>query len=355
MKALVCELCSSNDIVKQDGFYVCQHCGTKYSPEEAKKLMVEGVVKIDTSDELANLYQIARRAKEDLNAESAAKYYDMIQVKDPTSWEAAFYSVYFKAMNCTIAEMESAAISVSNCIDSVLELIKDHIEEKAEQIEAVNTVAAECIGISSFLYKGAKKHYNEIDISIRHKFASEMNSRCLAAKDILCTLGNSIDAVFNDYPELHATAVEAWKQSIDRLNYLATDYTAEGKAAANKLMTMYASKIQNYEPSYSPPLYGDKETSSGSSGGGCYVATAVYGSYDCPQVWTLRRYRDDTLAETWYGRAFIHTYYAISPTLVKWFGKTAWFQNLWRGKLDRWVRELNDRGVEDTPYQDRNW
>ena len=38
----------------------------------------------------------------------------------------------------------------------------------------------------------------------------------------------------------------------------------------------------------------------GNSSGGCYVATAVYGSYDCPQVWTLRRYRDDTLAETWY-------------------------------------------------------
>ena len=31
---------------------------------------------------------------------------------------------------------------------------------------------------------------------------------------------------------------------------------------------------------------------------GCYVATCVYGSYDCPQVWTLRRFRDNTLAET---------------------------------------------------------
>ena len=59
----------------------------------------------------------------------------------------------------------------------------------------------------------------------------------------------------------------------------------------------------------------------------CYIATAVYGSYDCPQVWTLRRFRDDTLAETWYGRAFIHTYYAISPTLVKWFGNKTWFKN----------------------------
>ena len=95
--------------------------------------------------------------------------------------------------------------------------------------------------------------------------------------------------------------------------------------------------------------------SNSQSSGGCYVATAVYGSYDCPQVWTLRRYRDFTLAETWYGRAFIRTYYAISPTLVKWFGHTNWFKKMWKGKLDRMVSDLNAKGVQDTPYQDRNW
>lgn len=90
-------------------------------------------------------------------------------------------------------------------------------------------------------------------------------------------------------------------------------------------------------------------------GDGCYVATAVYGSYDCPQVWTLRRYRDNTLAKTWYGRAFIHTYYAVSPTLVKWFGHTDWFKNMWKPRLDRMVANLKAQGVEDTPYQDKNW
>lgn len=89
------------------------------------------------------------------------------------------------------------------------------------------------------------------------------------------------------------------------------------------------------------------------SSGRCYVATAVYGSYDCPQVWTLRRYRDYTLAETWYGRAFIHTYYAISPALVKWFGHTDWFKNMCRRKLDRMVSNLQKKGIESTPYEDR--
>lgn len=93
----------------------------------------------------------------------------------------------------------------------------------------------------------------------------------------------------------------------------------------------------------------------GTKSGGCYVATAVYGSYDCPEVWTLRRFRDNTLAENLLGRAFIHTYYAISPTLVKWFGKTDWFKSMWKPTLDKMVKKLNSKGVENTSYNDREW
>lgn len=88
---------------------------------------------------------------------------------------------------------------------------------------------------------------------------------------------------------------------------------------------------------------------------GCYVATAVYGSYDCPQVWTLRRFRDNRLAASLPGRAFIRLYYAVSPALVRRVGGTAWFKALWKGPLDRLVKKLQVQGVEDTPYQDRNW
>ena len=96
-------------------------------------------------------------------------------------------------------------------------------------------------------------------------------------------------------------------------------------------------------------------TTNGQKKKGCYIATAVYGSYDCPQVWTLRRFRDYTLAETWYGRVFVCIYYAISPTLVKWFGHTEWFKKMWKGILDRMVINLNVDGVENTPYNDKPW
>ena len=85
---------------------------------------------------------------------------------------------------------------------------------------------------------------------------------------------------------------------------------------------------------------------------GCYVATCVYGSYDCAQVWTLRRFRDLTLSKTLIGRAFIRLYYAVSPTVVRLFGKTRIFGRLFRPLLDKMVHRLNRAGYEDTPYND---
>lgn len=55
------------------------------------------------------------------------------------------------------------------------------------------------------------------------------------------------------------------------------------------------------------------------------------------------------------GRAFIHTYYAISPTLVKLFGQTAWFQLFWKERLDKMVKSLQKDGFESTPYEDLHW
>ncbi len=86
---------------------------------------------------------------------------------------------------------------------------------------------------------------------------------------------------------------------------------------------------------------------------GCYIATCVYGSYDCPHVWTLRRYRDNKLAKTRRGRAFIGIYYKISPILVKWFGNKKWFKRIWKKWLDKKVSKLQNEGYESTPYEDK--
>ena len=97
------------------------------------------------------------------------------------------------------------------------------------------------------------------------------------------------------------------------------------------------------------------DTEKGKIGNGCYIATAVYGSYNCPEVWTLRRFRDDILGKSWYGRLFIRFYYATSPTLVKIFGDKVWFKKAFKTPLDRLVKQLESNGVENTPYIDKDW
>ena len=70
MKRLTCEMCGGTDLIKQDGVFVCQNCGMKYSVEDAKKMMIEGTVdvqgtvKVDNSAFVEKYLANARRAKE---------------------------------------------------------------------------------------------------------------------------------------------------------------------------------------------------------------------------------------------------------------------------------------------------
>lgn len=254
MKQLTCEMCGSTDLLKQDGVFVCQSCGTKYSVEEAKKMMEAGTidvsgstVKVDTSGELANLYQIARRAKDDANAENAAKYYDMILIKDPTSWEASFYIVYFKAWNCKIAQIRSAAISVNNCEDSVLYLIKNHVPQD-KQLAAVREIVYRSSLIAHMLANGAKSHYDGINSDIKHNYTQEYINNACAARDIMYTCGTQIDRIFGGIPEIGKLAVDAWNDGIEMHKQL-LPYFAD-KSGNEAAMASYAKKAGKYNPAY---------------------------------------------------------------------------------------------------------
>lgn len=394
MKQLVCEMCGSTDLIKQDGVFVCQACGTKYSVEEARKMMIEGTVdvsgstiKVDTSGELANLYQIARRAKNENDSEQAGKYYEMILQKAPGDWEAAFYSVYYRSMNCHIAEIESASNTLANAIPSVIQLIMrnpDHprLEEDASEnmdrkLEVIRETTDRVLAISEMLYQGAKKAYSDTlegnrndpsfpESSFHKNSVISFLNRTSAVCSLLLVYGEAMEQLFIKYPnntEFKDCTLIAWKKAPEMLYglfcsvlKLNTNYAAMYNDM-KKLPQGFIDLIKKYEPDYKNPFDNDPfgGTPPSMPSVGCYIATAVYGSYDCPEVWTLRRYRDYTLAETWYGRAFIHIYYSISPTLVKWFGHTEWFRKMWKGRLDHMVANLNANGVEDTPYEDRNW
>ena len=207
MKQLTCEMCGSTDLIKQDGVFVCQSCGIKYSVEEAKKMMVEvegavevtGTVKVDSTDKLNNLYLLARRAKDDNNTEDAAKYYNEIRLYAPNDWEAAFYSVYYTAMSCTIGEIESAAYLIANSIPSVISLIRDHVESQ-KQNKIYIEIATEAQHVAKLLFNAATETYRGylLDQTSSGDDERDCSDRTKAAITIYITLGEELKECLDD-------------------------------------------------------------------------------------------------------------------------------------------------------------
>lgn len=74
--------------------------------------------------------------------------------------------------------------------------------------------------------------------------------------------------------------------------------------------------------------------------GACYIATAVYGSYEAPEVMILRTFRDEVLSRSFLGKIFIRFYYAVSPPIANWLRDAKNVNAIARKILDRFVNKL---------------
>lgn len=130
MKQLTCEMCGSVEIIKKDGVYVCQHCGTQYTVEEAKKLMVEGTVtfQISRDSEIPNLLNLAQVAHDGENAEDAVRYAEQILIIDATNAQA--WAI--KAMNLyrTLAVNGVNALTIKTTAKQAISLCEESQKTK---------------------------------------------------------------------------------------------------------------------------------------------------------------------------------------------------------------------------------
>lgn len=304
------------------------------------------------SEKLIQMYDLARSAKVSNDATTAKKYYDMILAEDPLNWEPIFYSVYYTYATMKNGEIGNKANEIKNCLNTVLNMV-----EKNTNIEEKNNILLDLknsiVSVGLILQASSINFYNSLPAMAKNPL--DKCARTVLIGDLLLTMGEALQ-----HNQLSVDAIDVFKQAINTFeseiffsNYK-DDKIPPQLVIHHSRICNAANFIRQSEPTYKTRREAFLEKA-GDKKGGCYVATCVYGSYDCPQVWTLRRFRDDTLGSTWYGRAFIRTYYAISPTLVKWFGETKWFKNMWRGTLDKMVNNLQSKGVEDTPYDDKVW
>lgn len=380
MKQIKCELCGGSELIKQDGVYVCQHCGTKYSSDEAKKLMVDvtGPIKIDDSNKLQNLIELEKRYIDNKQYEEASDYCSKILELDPHNWQILFDKGMSSLLKTELSQT-SFSKNKSYFTDALNELEKTDIPEKKQAItDLANKILGVCSTVSCQLMLTTlrskmdmcRSGYADID-SIRQNMTDSSPEQILLPIDIFCY---DIREKYIEDPDN--------KEKIDCITSILHNAKKimEKDILANAIPACHT-ELQIYKDYYAILIKLDPNTKevnitslddlkckmeqdrmqqstssqTKQSSSGCYIATSVYGSYDCPEVWTLRRFRDHVLASTWLGRLFIKTYYSISPKLVKNFGQKSWFKSFWKKTLNCFVSDLNAKGIKSTPYNDKNW
>ena len=105
MKKIFCELCEGTEFTKDNGMFVCNGCGTKYTAEEARSLMreVEGDVPVSTGApvvgapmgnpnqaQIDNLLLLATNAYDASNLSEAENYCNRAIELDSTCYKAWF-------------------------------------------------------------------------------------------------------------------------------------------------------------------------------------------------------------------------------------------------------------------------
>ena len=367
MKALQCEMCGSQNLVKDGGVFVCQSCGTKYSVEEAKKMMVEGTVeikgtvKVDKTQDAKNLVQLAKDAIDSANGDEGYSYANRALETDPSNAEAWFVKMKAAGLIATLGDMK--VLDVINAGKKAIEYSNKELEK-----DVYSFYLTKCLNDLQFFMTqledtATMKELYEANCQLAPFSASQKTLECdsvlgmvITQADMVVSLRKNVpDSIVSNDDDIEHLVGEIAKQWVYYTNSVNRRFNVYGMTINDETVAKYRgilNEIKKGLPEEKQNVIGEEAIDNPSSGP-CYVATAVYGSYDCPEVWTLRRFRDFTLDETWYGRLFIKIYYATSPTFVHYFGNVKTFKALGKKYLDKMVSKLNDKGFANTPYIDK--
>lgn len=143
MKQLTCEMCGSTDLVKQDGFFVCQTCGCKYSVEEAKKMMIEGTVEVQGSvnvqnfAQLESLLKLAHSSYNSKNYAQAEAFCNQVIAMDSKNYEA--WKLKGEAINYQIGTNNQRILEVYNCIMTSYRVL-DESQKKKKRAEILSSL-----------------------------------------------------------------------------------------------------------------------------------------------------------------------------------------------------------------------
>ncbi|OAD18619.1 hypothetical protein THIOM_005777 [Candidatus Thiomargarita nelsonii] len=116
--------------------------------------------------------------------------------------------------------------------------------------------------------------------------------------------------------------LQDFKNHVESLVYNYTKYNHESN--------VWESKTSSKQPFYHDPdkvAYSKRQKDTGGNEG-CFIATAVYKSYDAPEVITLRAFRDNILKKSLLGKMSVRFYYKVSPSIAGVLGESIFMRNV---------------------------
>lgn len=159
------------DLVKKDGVFVCQTCGTKYSIEEARKMMIEGnvdvsgsTVKVDDSDKIENYLMMAKNAYDTGNQKETENYCNKIIETEPDNYQA--WLLKGKAAGC---QSTLRKIRIEEAVSAFNKELDNAPEEKLEETKKMGAeIIKLCLALmklccDNFVKDTSEENANEIE------------------------------------------------------------------------------------------------------------------------------------------------------------------------------------------------
>ncbi len=284
-----------------------EHIESKMREMEAEDPTLKDFVNDETErDKLLSLLNSARIARENGDMATASDTYKKALTIDKNNWEAVFFSVFCSLAVSSPKQVHLASIfsdvqTLQNAAVTAIPLAKQQLFTRIDTLDGLQSISISLTNLSTHYFVATmqwnKKAPHTPDLQI------DKGNRVAAIMEMLFNVGDVLEENCDYDREICvATAYTCWLQAM-------TMYENCDMAVPPKTYEHYM-KIKKYNPSYhcNKSIVPAPTSNSTRKSGGCYVATCVYGSYDCPQVWTLRRFRDDIMAQSVAGRLFIKFY-----------------------------------------------